>query len=175
MRPFIALALAAGLSGCAALEQLRSLIQPPRFEQADGQRAEIRLLGPTATQPLGGAGIRLWTKVHNPNPFGLTIASLATTLLLDDERAATGDFPLGLPLGANQESVIPLDLTIDFADVPALAANLRRIASGQTIAYELEGTVGVDAGRLGQPQFGPMRLVSGELNRNAVAGVGGVR
>jgi hypothetical protein len=156
--------LGLGLSGCAALDQLRSLIQPPRFEQADGQPGELRILPPSPSQPLGGAGVRVWTKVRNPNPFGLTITSLETTLTLDDRRAATGDFPLGLPLGANQESIIPLDLTIDFADLPGLASAVQRIAAGQDLGYQLDGTVGVDAGRLGQPRFGPMTLVRGELD-----------
>jgi hypothetical protein len=167
MRPFCIAAVAflgLSLSGCAALEQLRSFVQPPRFEQAEGQPGEVRLLGPSAAQPLGGAGVRLWTRVHNPNPFGLTISSLETTLLLDDRQAATGDFPLGLPLGANQESIIPIDLTIDFADMPGLASAIQRMAGGQGIDYQLDGTVGVDAGRLGQPRFGPMTLVRGELD-----------
>ena len=68
------------------------------------------------------------------------------TLALQGTRAATGDFPLGLPLGAAQQSVVPLDLTFSFSDVPGLA-----------------GTVGVDAGRLGTPTFGPMLLTRGDL------------
>src|SRR5436853_226120 len=109
-------AFVAFFTGCATLGQLRSLIQPPRFEQADGQPPEIRILSPSREQMLGGAVVRLWTKVTNPNPFGLTITTLQTTLTLEDRRAATGDFPLGLPLGAAQDSVIPLDLSINFAD-----------------------------------------------------------
>ena len=66
--------LAAGSAGCAALEGLRQFIQPPQFSEADGQPAEIRLLGPgQGAGPLGGAAIRLYTRVRNPNPFGLTL------------------------------------------------------------------------------------------------------
>jgi hypothetical protein len=35
--------------------------------------------------------------------------------------------------------------------------------SRQPLAYRLEGTIGVDAGRLGQPVFGPLRLLQGEI------------
>ncbi|MBA3885294.1 MAG: hypothetical protein H0X67_06125, partial [Acidobacteria bacterium] len=49
------------LPACAGLDQLRGLVQPPTFAQADGQPAEIRLIGPRADLPLGGAGVRLWT------------------------------------------------------------------------------------------------------------------
>ena len=38
----------------------------------------------------------------------------------------------------------------------------RRILARQAVPYRLEGTIGVDAGRLGQPVFGPMTLIRGE-------------
>lgn len=149
--------------GCAGLTQLSTFVQPPRFAQADGRPAEIRLLGPSGDFPAGGAGIRLWIEVSNPNPFGFTVSTLDTTLSLEGSRAAAGDFPLGLPLTAGQESVVPLDLSVSFADLPGLAGALRQIAVGGRVDYELDGTVGVDAGRLGRPTFGPMQLASGEL------------
>jgi hypothetical protein len=113
--------------------------------------------------PTGGAGVRIWLEVTNPNRFGFTLSTVAATLALEGSRAAAGDFPLGLPLQAGQQSVVPLDLTINFADVPGLAGVARAIAAGSAIDYELDGTVGIDAGRLGTPTFGPMRLTSGEL------------
>lgn len=154
------------LAGCAAMGQLgaiHSLVQPPRFEQADGRPAEIKLSQPSLSQPLGAASVRVWTSVTNPNPFGFTIRRLATTLMLDGRRAATSDFPLGLSLNARQETVIPLDLVLDFVDIPGLAAVVRRAAGGQQVGYLLEGTIGIDAGAFGQPTFGPLTLVTGEL------------
>jgi hypothetical protein len=162
-RSVLILALLVPSSGCATLEQLRAFVQPPRFEEAEGRRAEVRVLPPGTSSPLGGATVRLWTRVTNPNPFGVTLGTLDGTLFLEDSRAAAADFPLGLPLGAGQESVIPMDLSISFADIPGLSAALRRATASEPIAYRLEGTIGVDAGRLGQPVFGPMTLVRGEL------------
>ena len=150
------------LTGCAALGELRSFVQPPRFQQADGRPPEVRFVS-SRSQPLGGANVRIWMRVVNPNPFGVTLSSLSTTLLLDDQRAATGDFPLGLPLGASADSEIPVDLSIDFRDVPALATVFRSLSGDRSVGYELEGTVGIDAGRLGQPTFGPMTFVRGEI------------
>jgi Late embryogenesis abundant protein len=149
-------------SGCAALTTLGQLIQPPRFEQAD-QPADLRLIGPSLSHPAGGAGVTLWIEVTNPNPFGFTLSTLDTTLLLEGQHAATGNFPLGLPLGAGQESVVPIDLTIGFADLPGLANVVRQAVSGQPVTFQLDGTVGVDAGQFGQPTFGPMLLVRGQL------------
>ena len=87
------------LQACAQLNQLGALVQPPRFEQVPDRPAEIRLQGMT------GAGVRLWTRVTNPNPFGLRLGTLKGTLYLEDSRAADADFPLGLSLGAGGDSV----------------------------------------------------------------------
>jgi hypothetical protein len=155
-------------AGCGALAPLQRLIQPPSFSEADGMPAELRLMTPSSSNPLGGAGVTLWLEVTNPNPFGFTLSTLQTTLRLEGSRAATGDFPLGLPLSAGQTTVVPVDLSISFADIPGLAGAIRQATAGLPLAYELEGTVGVDAGRFGQPTFGPMRLVTGELRAAAL-------
>ena len=158
----IALALAVLTAGCASLGPLAQIVRPPRFRQADNQ-AEIRPLAPSLRNPTGGAGVRIWLEVTNPNPFGFTLSTVNATLDMQGTRAATGDFPLGLPLRAGQSSVVPLDLSFSFADVPNLASSLRKLATGGAINYQLDGTVGVVAGRLGTPTFGPMRLTDGEL------------
>ena len=150
---------------CASLGPLARVIQPLRFSEVPGERSTIRLVGPSARQPLGGAALRLWTRVRNPNPVGLTLSTLRAEVLLEGTRAATGDFPLGLPLAAQGESDIPLDLSIDFADLPGLADVLRRAASSQGVAYQLEGSFSLEAGVLGRPAFGPMRLFEGRLGR----------
>ena len=159
----LVLVSALSTAGCASLGGLTRVIQPPRFEQADGQPAELRIVGPSRTMPVGGAAVRIWMKVTNPNAFGFTLSRVNATLDLDGSRAADGDFPLGLPLTARQESVVPLDLAVSFADLPGLARALRALAVGGRVGYELHGTVGVDAGRLGTPSFGPMLLTRGEM------------
>ena len=151
----LALQACAGMNG---LGQLGALIQPPRFEQVPDRPAEVRLQG------MSGAGVRLWTKVSNPNPFGFRLGTLRGTLYLEDSRAADTDFPLGLSLGAGSQSVIPIDISISFADLPGLGSAARRILARQSVPYRLEGTVGVDAGRFGQPVFGPMTLLRGETS-----------
>lgn len=148
---------------CASLQGLRALVQPPRFEQAD-QPPEVRLVGPSVERPLGGAAIRLWTEVTNPNPFGLTLGTLDGTLFLDGTRAAGAEFPLGLPLRAGQRSTVPIDLSVSFSDLPGLADVVRRASRREPVEYRLDGTIGVDAGQLGQPVFGPMTLIHGALS-----------
>lgn len=162
IRPLL-VASAVMLTACASLGGLTRIVQPPQFEEAVGQPAEFRLLGPSRTMPVGGAGVRLWLKITNPNGFGFTLSTVRATLELEGTRAADGDFPLGLPLTARGQSVVPLDLTVSFADLPGLAGTLRKLAVGGRVPYELNGTVGVDAGRLGTPTFGPMLLTRGDM------------
>ena len=147
------------LPGCATLGQV---IQPPRFEVARDRQAQLRLLPPGPGRPLGGAAIRLWARVENPNPLGFTLTRVNGGLSLEGRQAARVDFPLGVPLGAGEQTEIPLEVGISFSDVPGLADVLLRAVGGNPLRYRLDGTVGVDAGLLGQPSFGPMTLLQGE-------------
>jgi hypothetical protein len=156
------LAGAVGFGACAGLG-LGDVVQAPRFTVAEGRTAELRLVGPSVQNPLGGAAIRLWTRVENPNAFGLALAALQGTLALEGTRAANVDFPLGVPLLARADTVIPLDITIGFSDLPGLADVAARLVTRSTVAYQLDGTVTVDAGALGQPKFGPSTLLRGDL------------
>ena len=151
--------------GCASLEGLRALIQPPQFDQVEGRSSEIRLNGPGAGSTSGGATVRLWTKVTNPNGFGLTLGTLRGTLNLEGSRAATVDFPMGLPLQARGEAEVPIDIIVDFQDLPGLGQAITRAIGRQPIAYELEGTIGVSAGAFGEPVFGPMTILRGDLRQ----------
>ena len=167
-RRFVILALVLVLSpGCAELNKLAALVQAPRFEQAPDHNPEIRLMGSGSGLPIGGAGVRLWAKVSNPNPFGLTLGTLRGTLFLEDSRAADVDFPLGLALAAGGDTTVPIDLSVSFSNLPGLADSIRRAVNRQPLAYRLEGTIGVDAGRLGQPTFGPMTLLRGDVSPRA--------
>jgi hypothetical protein len=151
------------LAGCASLGALAQAVQAPRFRVAGEFEPQIRLLGPSLQRPLGGASVRLWAGVTNPNPIGLVLSSLQGDLSLEGVQAAEVSFPLGLPLAASQDTVIPLDIAIDFSRLPRLAELIPRALGQGSVAYRLDGTVGVDAGMLGQPTFGPMQLLQGSI------------
>lgn len=159
-RATMILALAA-IAGCATLEALG--VTPLRFEEADDRDARLRIVGPSAGSPLGGASIRIWAQVQNPNAFGLTLTELAGDLVVEDSGAIAVDFPLGLPLAARQDTVIPLDVTIGFDDLPGLGEAARAAITGEPLTYRLDGSFAVDAGTWGRPRFGPMTLLSGEM------------
>lgn len=149
-------------TGCASLGSLAA-VQPPTLNVAAGRDAEIRLLPPSVRNPLGGATVRLWADVGNPNPFGVVLSSLAGSLTLEGARAANVDFPWGLPLVAGQDTIVPIDVSISFAELPALGEVLPQAVSRGAVDYRLDGTMRLDAGLLGQPSFGPMNLLQGSI------------
>jgi hypothetical protein len=166
-RAWIGVAAVAGLAltgagACASLG-LGEVVQAPRFSTTGTQDAQLNLIGPSMNNPYGGARIRLYARVENPNPFGLTLANLGGRLFLHSQEAALVDLPLGLPLEANGSTVVPIDLTIGFDDVPNLLDVVRNALGGGVLDYRLDGTVGVDAGALGTPTFGPMTLMQGDV------------
>ncbi len=157
------LGCAAIIGACAGLG-LGDIIQPPRFSVASGRNAELRLIGPSGGRPLGGATVRLWAHVENPNALGISLRAVQGSLALEGTRAADVDFPLGLPLLAGQDTIIPLDINISFSDLPGLADVASRLLTRSSVNYRLDGTIAVDAGPLGTPTFGPSTLLDGTLS-----------
>jgi hypothetical protein len=159
---FVALVAAFLLGSCAHLEGL-PVVQPPTFQVAGDRQAQLQLLGPGLDRPLGGARVRLWARVQNPNRLGITLNTLNGALFLEGQRATVVEFPLGLPLLAAQDTVIPFDIVLGFADVPNLGPALLQALNRGDAQYRLEGQLRVDAGLLGQPTFGPMTFIEGAV------------
>ena len=152
-----------GVAACASLG-MGEIVQAPRISASGSQDARLDYIGPSMSNPLGAARIRLYARVENPNPFGLTLANLAGNLFLQSTQAAQVSLPLGLPMAANGDTIVPIDLTIGLDDVEGLVGVVRNALDTGRLDYRLNGTVGVDAGALGTPTFGPMNLVEGRLN-----------
>lgn len=149
------------LAGCAALGGLGIL--PPTFQLATDRPSELHLLGPSVQRPLGGASLRLNALIENPNPVGVTLLNLVGTLELEGREAADVDFPLGVPLEPGAATVVPLDISLSFSNLPLLAEAIGGAVSEGRVDYALRGRVTVDAGLLGQPTFGPMTVLSGSV------------
>lgn len=163
LQPFRTAALAGLLgagtvAGCATLQQI---VQPLQFSSQTGRQAELRLLGPAVGRPLGGLGVRLWARVQNPNPVGVNLTRITGQLFLSSSQAGTVDLPLGLPLPAQRDTVFPVDVSISLSDIPGLASVLQQAVGGSAIPYRLDGRFSVGAGALGNFDFGPQTLLTG--------------
>lgn len=153
--------LCGSILGCASLG-LDGPLRPPSFEEAEDRASELHLLPPTTDRPMGAAAIRLWARVENPNPVSLTLSEIEGRLFLGDAGVDV-DLPLGLPLVAEADTVIPIDVSVGLGEVPRLAETALGALSTGSLGYRLRGTVGIDAGLLGRPRFGPFTLLEGTL------------
>jgi len=69
----------------------------------------------------------------------------------------------GAPIPPGADTVIPLDVSIGFDDLPSLARIARAAIGGDRLDYRLDGTFAVEAGGYGRPRFGPWTLLEGEI------------
>lgn len=149
-------------AACAGLGGLLG-VQEPRFELAAGRESTLRIGAPSLSHPRGSATVRLWTRVTNPNSFGMTLSALDGRLALEGEDLVDVELPLGLPLLAAGDTIVPLDLTFGFESFAALGSVATSILTRSEVSYELTGTLGVDAGPLGEPTFGPRTWLRGSV------------
>lgn len=149
-------------AGCAGLQRLLD-IQPPLIEVAADRESVLTL---DATSVLTGrplANVRIWARVRNPNTFGFTLTRLRGDIFLEEREMADVDLPLGLPLAAAADTVIPIDVSFGLPSLSSLGALGEALLRRSAVAYRLDGTVGVDAGSLGEPTFGPRTWLRGRF------------
>lgn len=143
-------------------------VEAPRFEM-DSERESVLSLDPASVltaRPV--ATVRIWTRVTNPNNFNLTLSRLSGNLLLEGSEMAEIDLPLGLPLVAQRDTVIPLEIRFGLPALSALGALGEALLRGRAVSYRLDGTLGVDAGALGEPTFGPRTWLQGQVDVRAL-------
>jgi len=157
------LAASAGGSGCAGLGQLLG-VEAPRFEVASERQSVLSLDPVSLLSGRPQASLRIWARVTNPNSFGFTLSRLTGELFLEDNEMAEVDLPLGLPLLAARDTVIPLDLRFGLPALDALGSLGEALVRRSSVRYRLDGVLGVDAGSLGEPTFGPRTWLRGEVD-----------
>ena len=69
-----------------------------------------------------------------------------------------------LPGGSNVMSGQTIYFALYVDNVTGVTASLVPLLAGEPIPFRLDGTVGIDAGPLGQPSFGPSTWLRGELD-----------
>jgi hypothetical protein len=152
-----------GAAGCAGLTRLLG-VEAPRFESAPGREHTLSLDPLTLLSGNPLATLTVWARVTNPNSFGLTVSTLQGDVVLEGRALAAFDLPLGVPLLAARDTVIPLRIRFGLPALSALEGLGTALLSGGTVAYRLDGVLGVDAGALGTPSFGPRTWLAGEVD-----------
>jgi hypothetical protein len=163
------LLLALVVSACAGLQNLLN-IESPRFELVSDRESVLSLDPVSILTDEPFVVVRLWTRVTNPNSFGLTVSRLEGDVFLEGREMAEVDLPLGLPLLAARDTVIPLELRFGIPSLGSLGALGQALLARRPVRYRLDGTIGVDAGALGEPTFGPRTWLQGEVDVRARLG-----
>lgn len=92
----------------------------------------------------GAAVFDIHLRAHNPNPVGLTLASLDGDFLLGGQRAATASFRGGVVLPARGSGDLTMEVRVPLAQAPALITTLGRLIAGGTTGYQVDASVGVN-------------------------------
>lgn len=149
-------------AGCASLAGTLGLAAPS-FQRVEDRPATLEVLGPSLVRLEPAARVTVWAAVRNPNDVGITLSELNGWLVLEGEEVAAVDLPLGLPLEARADTIVPLRISFDLSSLERLGGAAEAVLTRRALDYALEGRLGVDAGPLGRPVFGPRTWISGTL------------
>jgi len=120
------------LSGCAALQSLfKQAFQKPRFTFKTARLSQASL---------SDATIDLVYQLDNPNPLGLSLASINYAFFVEDKQVVAGTPPKGLNIAAKGKSELVFPANVRFADlVPVVSTFLNKDAA----RYKAQGSIGV--------------------------------
>ncbi|WP_257450803.1 LEA type 2 family protein [Archangium lipolyticum] len=125
----VALAL---LAGCASLQRMaKNAFKKPRltFKSARLSKAS-----------LSDATVDLTYQLENPNPLGLSLASIDYAFFVEDKQVVAGTPPKGLNIAARGKSDLVFPANVKFADiVPVVQTFLNK----DTARYKAQGSVGI--------------------------------
>ena len=155
------------LPSCASLEGLRALVQPPTFRQTE-QPAEVRLAGPSVDSALRRRDRAALDRSHQPEPVRLH-PRYARRNAVPRRQPGSGRRVSSRPASrravrapssrSSCRSVFQICRDSLTSSVAPPGARRWTIASTARSAWT--------PGRLGQPVFGPMTLMRGDLSGEA--------
>lgn len=91
----------------------------------------------------GAAVFDVHLRATNPNPVGITLASLDGDFYLGGHRAAATSFRKGVDLPAQGSSDLTLRVRVPLAQAPALVRTVADLLGGASTRYRVDATVGI--------------------------------
>jgi LEA14-like dessication related protein len=126
----LAVALA---SSCATLQQLlQASVQTPTLTFKSATLADVSL---------GSATVNLNYQLTNPNPFGLSLASVDYAFFVEGHQVVAGKPPQGLTIPASGTADVVLPANVRFADV---APVIETFLTKDVAAYRAQGSIGIE-------------------------------
>jgi len=120
-------------SSCATLQQLlASSFQTPTLTFTSATLADVSL---------GSATVNLNYQLDNPNPFGLSLASVEYAFYVEGHQVVAGRPPQGLTIPASGSAPVVLPANVRFADV---APVIETFLTKEVATYRAKGAIGVE-------------------------------
>ena len=120
------------LSGCAALQGLLSnAFQKPRFTFKTARLQQASL---------SDATVDLVYELENPNPLGLSLASISYAFFVEGKQVVAGSPAKGLNIAAKGTSELVFPANVKFADI---APVVQVFLTKDTAQYKAQGSIGV--------------------------------
>lgn len=136
-RLFVTALCLAALSGCAYLQQFLNAAQSTGgFKEPSFAFRNMVLTDAS----LGGLNLDTVWDLNNPNPVGISLASVDYALFIDTKQVVAGAPQNGLQLTANGSSELHFPAAVKFADVAAI---VETFLTKDTASWRAEGSLGV--------------------------------
>lgn len=120
------------LSGCAALQSLfKNAFKKPRLSFKTARLAQASL---------SDATVDLVYQLDNPNPLGLSLASVSYAFFVENKQVVAGTPAKGLNIAAKGKSDLVFPANVKFADI---APVVQTFLNKDTAQYKAQGSLGI--------------------------------
>jgi LEA14-like dessication related protein len=120
------------LAGCASLQNLaKKAFQKPRLTFKTARLAQASL---------SDATVDLVYQLDNPNPLGLSLASISYAFFVEDKQVVAGTPAKGLSIAANGKSDLVFPANVRFADI---APVVQTFLTKDSARYKAQGSLGI--------------------------------
>ncbi|HYO52298.1 LEA type 2 family protein [Archangium sp.] len=128
----LALASLTLLAGCASLQSmLKKAFKQPRLTFKSARLSQASLADAT---------IDLVYQLENPNPLGLSLASVDYAFFVEDKQVVAGTPAKGINIAANGSSELVFPANVKFADIVSV---VQTFLNKDSARYKAQGTLGV--------------------------------
>ena len=120
------------LAGCASMQKmLKNAFQKPRLTFKTARLTNASL---------SDATVDLVYTLDNPNPLGLSLASIDYAFFVEDKQVVAGTPPKGLNIAARGKSELVFPANVKFADIAPVVTTF---LTQDTARYKAQGSVGI--------------------------------
>lgn len=141
------------LAGCSSFNKFKNMEKPKaKLESVDVKNVDIK-----------GAKMLFNVEVENPNDFALKVDSVKYEVEIGGRKMSTEAITTPSEVAAKSKAIVPLPLTLQFADVFSSIGDFLR---NEKTTYRLKGSARVGIFSLPFDETGEFQLTEGEIKHS---------